>query len=145
MINPLIPMLAITGKPTKEEIEIAVARFAECGFEQLMLYPRDGCELSYMTDEWFAVIGAFLEAGKQHNVCFWLYDEYNYPSGGCRGAVMAKGPEFCVKYFKAKIEDGCCKPQICLNEKAPNVLNPAAVDFFIAGTHEKYKEHFGER
>ncbi|MBO5904151.1 MAG: hypothetical protein J6Q64_02105, partial [Clostridia bacterium] len=87
MVNPLIPMLAIPGKPAKKDIENAVSRFHECGFEQLMLYPRDGCELSYMTDEWFDAIGAFLDTGKQYNMSFWLYDEYNYPSGGCRGAV----------------------------------------------------------
>ena len=144
MVNPLIPMLAITGKPAKKDIENAVSRFHECGFEQLMLYPRDGCELSYMTDEWFDAIGAFLDAGKQYNMSFWLYDEYNYPSGGCRGAVMAKSPDFCLKYLKAKIENGHCEPQFITNEKYPDILNPDAVDFFIESTHQQYKNHFGE-
>lgn len=144
MINPLIPMLAITGKPTRDDIEKTVSRFYECGFEQLMLYPRDGCELSYMTDEWFSAIGAFLEAGKKYNITFWLYDEYNYPSGGCRGAVMEKSPDFCLKYLKAKIEDGQCEPCLMTNEKYPDILNPDAMDFFIASTHQQYREHFGE-
>ena len=117
MINPLIPMLAITGKPTRDDIEKTVSRFYECGFEQLMLYPRDGCELSYMTDEWFSAIGAFLEAGKKYNITFWLYDEYNYPSGGCRGAVMEKSPDFCLKYLKAKTEDRRARSIGCTMEK----------------------------
>lgn len=140
MINPLIPMLAITGRPTKNEITDIVDRYAHCGFDQLMLYPRDGCELSYLTDEWFEALENFINAGKRHNMSFWLYDEYNYPSGGCKGRVMAEG--FCLKYIKANLAGGVYVPKLMTNEKYPDILNPDAMDFFIDSTHIKYEERF---
>ncbi len=142
MINPLIPMLAITGRPTQSEIVHIVDRYADCGFEQLMLYPRDGCELSYLTDEWFDVIEAFIIAGKKHSMNFWLYDEYNYPSGGCKGRVMAENSDFCLKYIKAEFVNGKYEPKLIKNEKYPDILNPVAMDFFIEITHKKYEEKF---
>lgn len=33
----------------------------ENGIEQAMLYPRSGCELEYLREEWFETIGNFLE------------------------------------------------------------------------------------
>ncbi len=142
MINPLIPMLAITGRPTQTEITDIIDRYADCGFDQLMLYPRDGCELSYLTDEWFEVIEAFIAAGKKHNMSFWLYDEYNYPSGGCKGRVMAKSPDFCLKYVKATLACGRYEPKLLTNDKFPDILNPYAMDFFIESTHKKYEQRF---
>ena len=144
MINPLIPMLAITGRPTQSEITDIVGRYADCGFDQLMLYPRDGCELSYLTDEWFQAIEAFIVAGQKHNMRFWLYDEYNYPSGGCKGRVMAKKSDFCLKYIKATLNDGRYEPKLLKNDKFPEILNPKAMDFFIESTHKKYEEKFKE-
>ena len=142
MINPLIPMLAITGKPTQSEITDIVNRYADCGFDQLMLYPRDGCELSYLTDEWFEVIEAFIVAGKKHSIKFWLYDEYNYPSGGCKGRVMAQKADYCLKYVKAKLTYGKYKPKLCRNKNFPDILNPEAMDFFVESTHKKYEQNF---
>ena len=136
-------MLAITGRPTRGQITSLTGKYAQCGFRQLMLYPRDGCELDYLSDEWFEVIGAFIEAGKKYGMRFWLYDEYNYPSGGCRGRVMERGEAFCVNYLKAEPKDGHYVPRICVNEKYPNILNPEAVDYFISLTHEQYKKRFG--
>ncbi len=148
MINPLIPMLAITGRPTQIEITDIIDRYADCGFEQLMLYPRDGCELSYLTDEWFEVIEAFIDTGKKHNMSFWLYDEYNYPSGGCKGRVMAETPDFCLKYVKATLACGRYEPKLLKNDKFPDILNPQAMDFFVESTHKKYevkfKKYFGK-
>ena len=144
MRNPLIPMLAITGKPDKKQIYELIDKYAQCGFEQLMLYPRDGCELDYLSDEWFDTINNFIAAGKRHNMRFWLYDEYNYPSGGCKGTVMKQNADFCINYLKAVCKENRFVPQLCVNEKYPNILNPDAVDFFIKSTHEQYKKHFGK-
>lgn len=144
MRNPLIPMLAITGIPEKDRIYEIVDKYAECGITQLMLYPRDGCELSYLSDKWFETMENFITAGKRHDMRFWLYDEYNYPSGGCKGLVMKQKPAFCISYIKAEFDGKHFIPKHYFNEKYPNILNPEAVDFFIESTHEKYKKRLGK-
>ena len=87
---PLVPMGAVTGKPSRELIRETLAAFREAGFTQYLIYPRSGCELEYMSREWFDTCRCFLEEGKKLSfTSFWLYDEFNWPSGGCNGAVMA--------------------------------------------------------
>ena len=144
MLNPLIPMLAITGKPTEEEVSGRISKYADCGFCQLMLYPRDGCELDYLSDEWFDTIEALIRAGKRYDMRFWLYDEYNYPSGGCKGRVMAEGPAFCINYLKAEREGEHFRPSRLTVERYPNILNPEAVDYFISLTHKEYEKRLGK-
>ena len=54
----VIPMFALTGKPTREELEIEIQHFKKVGIGAVMLYPRSGCHVLYMSDEWFELIGS---------------------------------------------------------------------------------------
>ena len=90
MKNPLIVMSAVTGKPDYEQIFNYMKMLKSNGISQAMLYPRAGCELDYLTDEWFVAIDNFIQSAKQLDMNIWLYDEFNWPSGGCGGAVQAK-------------------------------------------------------
>ncbi len=42
---PLIPMGAITGRPSREFIEHKLSQYRRQGITQFLLYPRSGCEL----------------------------------------------------------------------------------------------------
>ena len=69
MQNPLIPMVAMTGAPQKDEVFAFVKTMKEkCGFTQLMLYPRTGCEVEYLSEEWFAALFVLLRerGGKRY-------------------------------------------------------------------------------
>ena len=87
MHGPLIPMVAITGDPTKEEIFSYLEALRQNGMDQVLLYPRSGCEVPYLTEAWFATIGEFLEAAQQLEMAVWLYDDFNWPSGHAAGKV----------------------------------------------------------
>ena len=39
-MNPVIPMWALTGHPTKEHLEKQLESFNGIGIERIMLYPR---------------------------------------------------------------------------------------------------------
>ncbi len=140
MKNPLIPMGAITGAPAKAEIDEVMHLYAEAGIEQFVIYPRSGCEIAYMSDGWIEVCRNIIEAAKREKIDIWFYDEFNWPSGTCRGKVMSENEE----YFAASVfvEDGKCVVKR-YNHYA-DVLNPDAVDCFIKNTHEVYYRHFGE-
>lgn len=141
---PLVPMGAVTGKPSREFIRETLKAFRETGVTQYLIYPRSGCELEYMSEEWFETCRAFFEEGKALGFTgFWLYDEFNWPSGQCGGKVMAEKPEYGAPYFAVSEVDGEYKCRRGYNPSSPNVLDPEAVRFFIRNTHDKYAERFG--
>ncbi|MBR5079693.1 MAG: hypothetical protein IKX30_13235 [Victivallales bacterium] len=145
--NPLIPMSAVTGRPTREFIRWFMGEFRRVGFTQFLVYPRAGCEVPYLSEEWFKVVGWILETAEEKGFeSVWLYDEFNWPSGQCGGRVMAEKPEYGTQCLTAeRLEDGTVKYDISINAKYPNLLNPDAVDFFIKTTHEEYYRRFGDR
>jgi hypothetical protein len=47
-----------------------------------------------MGEDWLALVGRCLDAGKRRGMKVWLYDEYNWPSGSCKGRVPSENPEW---------------------------------------------------
>ena len=147
---PLITMTAITGKPTKNQIFEYLCQLKNVGIEQAMLYPRSGCELEYLSEEWFTAVGHFIQHAKELGMSIWLYDDFNWPSGDAGGRVTSI-PEYRLKAIDTKGEnlgEISCKSRHnsgLFGEKFfPNLLNPNAVDYFIKCTHEEYYKRFSE-
>ena len=154
MKSPLIPMAAITGKPDKTLIFDFVKSFKENSIDQIMIYPRSGCELEYLSDEWFDTVANYIDVAKQLDVAIWLYDEFNWPSGDA-GGLVTKNPEFRLKSFKyigenkGEISTHSTHNADIFGEKYfPDLLNENAAQYFIECTHEKYytrfKDDFGK-
>jgi hypothetical protein len=140
-------MSAGTGRPTKGFIKWFMGEFQRVGITQFLVYPRAGCEIPYLSEEWFKTVEWILETAESLNFeAVWLYDEFNWPSGQCGGRVMAKKPEYGSQFLTAeRIEDGTVRFNFGLDSKYPNLLNPDAVNFFIKTTHEEYYRRFGNR
>ena len=83
----MIPFLAITGKPTEAEVRAKVATIAEQGIESFLVYARSGLELEYMGEDWLRLTEWFCDEAARRGMKVWLYDEYNWPSGTCKGRV----------------------------------------------------------
>ena len=143
--NPLIPMGALTGKPDRNMISETLNAFKEVGITQYLLYPRSGCELEYLSEEWFDTCRIFLEEGKRLNfTSFWLYDEFNWPSGQCGGKIMRENPEYALHYLQVLEQNGTWTIREGKNPARPDVLNPEAMRAFVRSTHERYAEKLGE-
>lgn len=150
MKSPLITMSAITGKPNKEKIFEYLKGLKDNGIEQVMLYPRSGCEIEYLSEDWFNTIANFIEAAKSLDMCIWLYDDFNWPSGDACGRVTAI-PEYRLKSivtkgnsigtigYKSRHNSG-----IFGEKYFPNLLSYDAVNYFIKCTHEEYYKRFGK-
>ena len=138
-------MSAVTGRPTKDFIKWFMGEFRRVGITQFLVYPRAGCEIPYLSEEWFTTVGWILETAEELGFeSVWLYDEFNWPSGQCGGRVMAEKPEYGTQYLTAeRIADGTVTFTVDIDGKYPNLLNPDAVDFFIQTTHEEYYRRFG--
>lgn len=146
MKSPLVVMSAVTGKPNREEIFKYMNGLKNCGIEQVMVYPRAGCELKYLSDEWFCAVENFIDASVKLDMNLWLYDEFNWPSGDAGGVVSEKYP---LKAIETKGENkGEIRYRSPLENKKdrffPDLLNEEATDLFIKCTHEKYFEKFGK-
>ena len=143
--NPLLPMGAITGKPDRKIILETLTALKEVGITQYLLYPRSGCELEYLSEEWFDTCRIFFEEGKRLGfTSFWLYDEFNWPSGQCDGKIMKENPDYALHYLQVLEQNGTYTIREGKNPNRPNVLNPEAMRSFLRSTHEKYAEQFGE-
>ena len=152
-MNPLIPMLTMSGNPGKEDLTRAMQGLYDHGIRQVLLYPRSGCRIPYMSEEWRIACGTCLDFAAAHGMKIWLYDEFNWPSGSCGGRVTEGHPEFLARrirltgdgYFLETVSPGGADPDGNEGHSlfCTDILNPAAVDRFIALTHEVYAAWFG--
>ena len=145
-VNPIIPMTAITGNPDRRDITEMLSDYHDVGIEQFLIYPRSGLEIEYMSEDWFRLCRDCIEVADSLGMKVWLYDEYNWPSGNCKGQVTADGHENCypkVLYFDRQ-EDGSYSTHVELSRKLADLLDPEAVSRFINLTHERYYAEFGE-
>ena len=139
-MSAVIPMFALTGYPQKAEIEREIQAFRSVGIREVMLYPRSGCTVPYLSEEWFALIGCTVAICKENGMSVWLYDEFNWPSGSCVNRVQKTDVHFWSKKMMA--ENNAVK--IVSDSRYPDLLNPDAVQTFIRLTHEPYYAHFSD-
>ena len=59
-MSSLITMSAITGKPNTEKIHGYLKDLKENGIDEFLLYPRSGCEIEYLSNEWFDTVEKFV-------------------------------------------------------------------------------------
>ena len=55
-------MSAITGKPNTEKIHSYLKDLKENGIDEFLLYPRSGCEIEYLSNEWFDTVEQFVNS-----------------------------------------------------------------------------------
>lgn len=142
--SPLIPMAAMTGKPTRELIRHRLRQYAAVGVRQFLVYPRSGCELPYMSEQWLEACRNVVECADELDIDVWLYDEFNWPSGRCDGQVMDGHPEFCAKTLVGTKTEHGMTWEVTSNPKNADLLSPDAMRRFMALTHERYAERFGD-
>ncbi|MBE6615876.1 MAG: hypothetical protein E7631_11310 [Ruminococcaceae bacterium] len=144
--NPLIPMMAITGDLSREQIEVILQRYMDKGITQFLMYPRDGCDVPYMSERWLTICRDFIETAAFYGMEVWLYDEFNWPSGTCFGKVMEENPSYTAQHVL--VENGVCRIEKThftngrIPDRYADILNPDAVECFIRLTHEVYYKHF---
>ena len=114
----MIPFLAITGRPTQAEVCAKVAAMDAQGIESFVLYARSGLQIEYMGEEWLDFVGHMLREAKSVGGHIWLYDEYNWPSGSCRGRVPMENPEWTyTEYAVRRRDDGSFDWEVKRNDQ----------------------------
>lgn len=132
--------VAITGKPTRADIVRKLDALKAAGIDSVLFYPTSGMRLEYLGEEFWQCAATFAEEVERRGMKLWLYDEYNWPSGSCRGRVPAEDPRFRLKEFTlSRAADGSF---VWGNAFGPrgwvNLLEPEAVKRFLELTHWEY-------
>ena len=136
----MAPLLAITGRPTEAEVRAKVAAIHAQGIDSFLIYARSGLELEYMGEDWLRLCEWFCDEAERRGMKVWLYDEYNWPSGTCKGRVPAENDSW--RYAEWGVFRNADDTYRWESAFAPagwvNVCEPAAVARFIELTHDVY-------
>ena len=71
MKSPLITMSALVGKPSGEDIFNYLNDLKKNGIDEVMIYPRSGCLIEYLSEEWFCAIGDFIKSAESLDMSIW--------------------------------------------------------------------------
>ena len=141
-LNPMILFLAVSGRPTEADIARVVDSARQSGFDQFMIYPRSGLQYRYMGDEWLNCVETFCEEGMKRGMKVWLGDEYNWPSGTCKGRVPNETEQFRYREWAVYPKPGGGFEWE--NTLAPlgwvNLCDEGAVERFLDLTHRVYEK-----
>ncbi len=136
----MIPFMAVTGRPTEAEVRAKVAAIQADGVESFLLYARSGLQLEYMGEEWLRLAEWFCDEASRRGLRIWLYDEYNWPSGTCKGRVPRENDAW--RYREAGVFPRPGGGWLWEEALAPagwvNVCEPEAIRRFIELTHDVY-------
>lgn len=80
-----------------EELLWQIRQMWEQGYGGFFIHSRPGLITSYLSDEWFQLVGECVAAGKNLGMGVWLYDEDRWPSGSCGGELTARRPDLRAK------------------------------------------------
>jgi hypothetical protein len=77
-----------------DEIRWQVGAMAAQGVRGFFIHSRQGLERPYLSESFFQMADAAIEAADEHDLLVHLYDEYPYPSGIAGGAVTLGCPQY---------------------------------------------------
>ncbi len=141
---PLIPMGAITGRPDEATVRETLEAYKAVGIDQYLIYARSGLELEYMGEEWLQLCEWFCKHAQRLDMAIWLYDEYNWPSGSCKGRVPAESPDFESREFAVyKRADGSFDWKVVHSPGWADNYSFKAMGRFIELTHKEYERRLG--
>lgn len=141
--SPLVPMLALNGKPSQAQLDLWLADFKKAGIESFLIYGRTGCEIEYMSENWMDVCDFLVRRAGDLDMDVYLYDEFDWPSGTAKKRVMRDKPDCSLKYLEAKRNpSGNVDFRVRTNPNMADLFSAEAVDYFIGLTHEKYYKRF---
>jgi hypothetical protein len=135
-----LAMWALTGTLQSDDVRRQLDLYHDAGWG-VVLYPRWGLELDYLSDAWFERIRFIVEQVAARKMEVWLYDEFTWPSGHAKGLVTKDREELEAQVLHVE-KDG--KSRIERVSGSANLLTPEATARFLAVTHERYAAAIGK-
>ena len=80
------------GKITEAEIRRQIKEYRDANIFEFFIHPMYGFEHRYLSQDFFRLIGIAISCAKENGMKFWIYDEYNWPSGTAGNKMMRLHP-----------------------------------------------------
>jgi hypothetical protein len=135
-----LAMWALTGTLKSADVCRQLDAYAAVGWG-VVLYPRCGLEIEYLSDAWFERIRYIVQQAAARKIEVWLYDEYCWPSGHAKGLVTKGRAELEAQVLCVN-PDG--QSRVEREAGSANLLMPEATRRFLDVTHERYAATIGE-
>ena len=84
---------------SSDEIRWQVSEMARKGIRGFFIHSRQGLQQPYLSESFFEMADAAIEAAEEHGLYVHLYDEYPYPSGIAGGEVVLGLPEHAATFL----------------------------------------------
>ena len=167
-----IPFWFLNGELSHEEIRRQLKDFHDHGVCGVVLHPRIGLpgRIGYLSETFFDYLRTAIGTARALDMRVVLYDEGMYPSGSACGQVVAGRPDLASRGIALTNEPESGDTVLCETDEgylverfsggrlrgihfgeddgepyqplSADILNPEAVERFIALTHEAYYRHF---
>lgn len=98
-IQGLVPFWFINGHIARDGIASEFDAMLSKGITEVIVHPRYGLAVDYLSDDWFRIFGWCVEEAKARGMRIWIYDEFNWPSGTAGMTVQMTDPRFMSKYL----------------------------------------------
>ncbi len=98
-IKGLVPFWFLNGEISRAAIEWEMDQMLSKGITEMVIHPRYGLSIPYLSEEYWELIGWCIESAKKRGMRVWLYDELNWPSGTAGLTVQKANPDFVGKYL----------------------------------------------
>ncbi|MCL2571171.1 MAG: hypothetical protein FWE11_02110 [Defluviitaleaceae bacterium] len=86
-----LPFWAWNDALLVDELVRQIHSMKEQGIGGFFMHSREGLETDYLSEEWFDLVKACVDAAKEAGMEAWLYDEDRWPSGTAGGRVTRDG------------------------------------------------------
>ncbi len=88
------PFWFLNGDLEENELKRQLFEMKQKGVDEVILHSRKGCEVEYLSDEWFKKIGIILDECEKLGLTALIYDEDNWPSGYAGGKIVGANESF---------------------------------------------------
>lgn len=85
-----------------DEIRRQIDGFYEQRIYHFFIHPQSTFLVEYLSERFFDLIGVAIDHAKQRGMKFWIYDEYNWPSGMAAGQLLRDYPEYRMVVLRHK-------------------------------------------
>ncbi|MEJ2705689.1 MAG: hypothetical protein P8Z79_24900, partial [Sedimentisphaerales bacterium] len=90
-----VPFWFWNGPLDPNQLRAQLKEMRDKGIYAAMPHPRFGMDRrQYLEEPFWHAMGAAIEQAHKLGMRIWLYDEYNWPSGGAGGRVTDRHPEY---------------------------------------------------
>ena len=75
------------GNINRQEMTYQMEGFKRQGIRDFFIHPSDGTQGDYLGEHFFSMIRHAADEARRLGINYWIYDEYNWPSGVAAGQV----------------------------------------------------------